>query len=173
MKSLSLLLAVLLSLAALARAREDERPALTVYFADGSSQPLRAWAFSYEYSSWRKGESPERGAVSRRESGDLLMGKRVVELAGLFLEIEYAGATVRALATVDQAGKRSALKTEAPAPETLLPQTGKDTVVQLRGLDLKGETLTGGKRAYCLLSYTALVECTPEPDQRVVKIRFP
>ena len=156
-----------------AQAREDERPPLTVYFADGSSQPLRAWAFSYEYGSWRKGESPARGTVSRRESGELLMGKRAVELAGLFLEIEYAGATARALATVDPAGKRSALKTEAPAPEALLPQAGKDLVVQVRGLDLQGETLTGGKRTYCLLSYTALVECAPDPDQRVVKIRFP
>jgi hypothetical protein len=173
MRPLSFALAALLSLAAGAHAREDERPPLTVYFADGSSQPLRAWSFSYEYGAWRKGESPTRGTVSRRESGDLLMGKRVVELGGLFLEIEYAGATLRALATVDQAGKRSALKPEAPTPEALLPQAGKDMVVQVRGLDLQGETLTGGKCIYCLLSYTALVECAPDPDQRVVKIRFP
>ena len=96
-----------------------------------------------------------------------------VELAGLFLEIEYAGATARALATVDPRASAAHLKAEAPAPEALLPQAGKDLVVQVRGLDLQGETLTGGKRTYCLLSYTALVECAPDPDQRVVKIRFP
>ena len=166
-------LVALLSLAPGGYAREDERLPLTVFFADGSSQPLRAWAFSYEYGAWRKDESPARGTVSRRESGDLLIGKKTVPLAGLVLELQYAGVIVRALATVDKTGKRSPLKTEAPAPETLLPQGTKDMVVQVRGLDLSGETLTGGKRAYCLLSYTALVECAPDPAQRVVKIQFP
>ena len=165
--------ATLLSLAAVGHAQEDERPPLTVFFADGSSQPLRAWAFSYEYGAWRKSESPARGTVSRRESGDLLVGKRVVPLAGLVLELEYAGTIARALATVDKGGKRSALKAEAPAAEALLPQAGKDMVVQVRGLDLRGETLTGGKRAYCLLSYTSLLECAPDPAERVVKIQFP
>jgi hypothetical protein len=162
-----------LTLPALGHARDDERPPLTVFFADGSSQPLRAWAFSYEYSSWRKGESPARGTVARKESGDLLMGKKALPVAGLVLEVEYAGVTARGLTAVDPAGKRSALKNEPPAPEAIVATEGKDTVVQLRGLDLQGETLTGGKRSYCLLSYTALVECAAEPDQRVVKIRFP
>ena len=168
-----LVLAALLFLAAGGYAQEEERLPLTVFFADGSSQPLRAWAFSYEYGVWPKSESPTRGTVSRRESGDLLVGKRVVPMAGLVLELEYTGAIARALATVDKGGKRSALKAEAPAPGTLLPQAGKDMVVQVRALDLKGETLTGGKRAYCLLSYTALVECAPDPAERVVKIQFP
>ena len=168
-----LALAVLLSPAAGGHAREDERPPWTVFFADGSSQPLRAWAFSYEYGAWPKGESPARGTVSRRESSDLLMGKKTVPIAGMVLELEYAGATLRALATVDKSGKRTTLKAEAPAPEALLPQAAKDMVVQVRGLDLSGETLSGGKRAYCLLSYTALVECAPDPRERVVKVQFP
>ena len=166
-------LALLLSLAAGGYARDDERPPVTVFFADGSSQPLRAWSFSYEYGAWRKGESPARGTVSRRESGELLIGKKVVPTAGLVLELQYTGAIARALSTVDKAGKHSALKAEAPAPEALLPQAVKDMVVQVRGLDLQGETLTGGKRSYCLLSYTALVECAADPDQRVVKVQFP
>ena len=168
-----LALAVLLSLAAGALARDDERAPVTVFFADGSSSPLRAWSFSYEYGAWHKGESPARGTVSRRESGDLLIGKKVVPTAGLVLELQYTGAIARALSTVDKAGKRTALKTEAPDPESLLAQAAREMVVQVRGLDLQGETLSGGKRSYCLLSYTALVECAADPDQRVVKIQFP
>ena len=173
MRHPGLALAVFLVLAPNGDAQEDERPPLTVFFADGTSQPLRAWSLSYEYAAWRKGESPARGAVSRRESRDFLTGKKVVATAGLRLELEYAGALARGLATVDKDGKRAALRAEAPAAEALLPQAGKDVVVQVRGLDLQGETLTGSKRAYCLLSYTALVECAPEPGQRVVKIQFP
>ena len=154
-------------------ARDDERAPLTVFFADGSSQPLRAWSLSYEYATWPKGESPERGRVSRRESGDLLAGKKVLPTSGLLLELQYAGATARGLTAVAKDGKRSDLKIEPPAPDALLPQAGKDAVIQARGLDLLGETLTGSKRSYCLLSYTALVECAAEPAQRVVKIQFP
>ena len=166
-------LAALLALAAGGYAQQGERAPLTVYFADGSSQPLRAWSLSYEYATWPKDESPARGVVARRESGDLLTGKKVVPTAGVLLEVEYTGATARGLATVDKDGKRSGLKTEPPAADALVPQAGKDTVVQARGLDLYGETLTGSKRSYCLLSYTILVECAPEPAQRVVKIQFP
>ena len=170
--ALALALTALLIRPASGHARDDERPPLTVFFADGSSQPLRAWAFSYEYASWRKADGPARGTVSRKESGDLLMGKKAMPVGGLVLEVEYVGPTARGLTAVDPAGKRSALKAEPPAPEAIV-EAGKDTVVQVRGLDLQGETLTGGKRSYCLLSYTALVECAADPDQRVVKIRFP
>ena len=52
-------------------ARDDGRAPLTVFFADGSSQPLQAWSLSYEYAAWPKGESPTRGVVARRESSDL------------------------------------------------------------------------------------------------------
>jgi hypothetical protein len=173
MKHPGLAFAALLTLAVSGHARDDARAPLTVFFADGSSQPLRAWSLSYEYATWPKGESPARGAVSHRESGDLLTGKKVVPTAGLLLELEYAGANARGLATVDKTGKRSGLKTDPPAADVLAPQAGKDAVVQARGLDLLGETLTGGKRSYCLLSYTALFECAAEPPQRVVKIQFP
>jgi hypothetical protein len=173
MRQSSLALVALLSVASPGHAREDERPPLTVFFADGSSQPLGGWAFSYEYSSWRKGETPAQGSLARKESTELLIGKKVVPMAGLVLEIEYAGATARAIVAVDKDGKRNPLKTEPPASDVLVPQTGKDMVMQVRGLDLQGQTLTGSKRLYCLLSFTALVECAPDPDQRVVKIRFP
>jgi len=149
------------------------RPPITVFFADGTSQPLGNWALSYEYATWPKGESSARGAFARLQSPDLLLGKRVVHTAGTTLELTYVGARARGLAIVDKDGKRNTHKLEAPPGETLAPGARKDVVVQARGLDLYGETLTGGKRSYCLLSYTALVECAADPDQRVVKIQFP
>jgi hypothetical protein len=65
------------------------------------------------------------------------------------------------------------LKIEPPPPDALVPQLGKDVVVQARVLDLRGETFTGGKRSFCLFTYTALVECAADPGERVVKIQFP
>jgi len=152
---------------------EGGRQPLTVFFADGTSQPLGNWALSYEYATWPRSESSARGALARHASPDLLLGKRVVPTAGTSLELTYVGRVARGLVVVDKGGKRSTYKPEAPPAETLVPGARKDLVVQPRGLDLYGETLTGGKRSYCLLSYTALVECAAEADQRVVKIQFP
>lgn len=183
MKLLGPRLAVLLaSLASLAAAparlgadplQADERKPLTVFFADGSSQPVRAWSFAYEYLSWPKGESPARGTLATRETAELLVGRRVLPTAGTTVELQYAGGAARELVVTDTNGKRSRLKVEAPAPETLLPQLAKEALLQARVLDLRGETLTGGKRSYCLLTYTALVQCATADGERVVKIQFP
>ena len=61
-----------------------------MFFADGSSQPLRAWSLSHEYGTWPKGESPARGVVGHRQSDDLRTGKKAVPTAGLLLEVECA-----------------------------------------------------------------------------------
>jgi len=156
-----------------ASGQEAERPPLTVFFADGSSQPLRAWSLAYEYMTWPRGESPTRGSVATRETYELLLAKRSVPATAVTLELQYAGTVARGLTLVDKAGKRSSLKIEAPVAEALVPQLGKEQVVQPRVLDLRGETLTGGKRSFCLLTYTALVECAADPGERVVKIQFP
>ncbi|HEY5908456.1 MAG TPA: hypothetical protein VIZ31_10455 [Vicinamibacteria bacterium] len=153
--------------------QEAERPPLTVFFADGSSQPLRAWSLAYEYMAWPKGESPARGAVATRETVELLVGKKVMPATAMTLELQYAGTVARGLSVLGKDGKRSSLKIEPPPPDALVPQLGKDVVVQARVLDLRGETFTGGKRSFCLFTYTALVECAADPGERVVKIQFP
>jgi len=154
-------------------APDGERPPLTLFFADGASQPLRSWSLSWEYAAWPRGESPTRGAVTRREATDLLVGKKVLPTAGLLLQVEYAGDLVRGLRMVGKDGKTSPLKADPPAAELLSSKLGKDMSVQVRVLDLAGETLTGGKRSYCLLTYTPLVSCVAEAGQRIVKIQFP
>jgi hypothetical protein len=108
-----------------------------------------------------------------RETAELLLGKRALPLSGGVLEILYEGGRAQALVFTDRDGKKSRYKVEAPAPELLVPQLGKDRILQQRVLDLRGETLTGGRRSYCLLSYSTLVECATEPAERVVKIGFP
>lgn len=150
-----------------------ERLPLTVFFADGSSQPVRAWSFAYEYQTWPKGESPARGTVSTLEMDELLVGRKVVPTAGATVVVQYAGTAARELEVTDATGKRIRLKVEPPAPESLVPKLGKETVLQPRVVDLRGETLTGGKRSYCLLTYTSLVQCAGADGERVVKIQFP
>jgi len=170
---LALSLGALPATLAQAPAPEAELAPLTLFFADGASQPLRGWSLSWEYAAWPKGESPTRGSVTRRESTDLLVGKKVVPTAGLLIEVEYTGDIVRGLRTRGKDGKSQPLKTDPPAAEILSTKLGKDVSVQVRVLDLRGETLTGGKRSYCLLTYTALVSCVAEPGQRIVRIQFP
>lgn len=178
MKRLAPRLAVLLALLPTAPVRAAplqtaERPALTVFFADGSSQPVRAWSFAYEYLAWPKAESPARGTLSTRETAELLVGRKVVPTAGTTVQVQYAGPAARELVVTDANGKSSRLKVEAPAAESLVPRLGKETLLQPRVLDLRGETLTGGKRSYCLLTYTSLVQCAAADGERVVKIQFP
>ena len=152
----------------------SERGPVTVFFADGTSLPLRAWSLSYEYAAWKKGDGPARGTIARHEAKDLFNGGRTLLTPGLVIEVQYAGGATKGLVVLAGGGKRTTMKPESPAVELLAPGLGKDMVVQGRGLDIRGETLTGSKRDYCLLSYTALVECAaPDPGQRVVKLEFP
>jgi hypothetical protein len=161
---------------------------ILVHFADGSSLPLRSWSLSYEYSAWRRGESPALATTARKEAREIWAGKRAIPVAGLTLEIQYSQlergqevegeirpvvvAVVKSLSITAADGKRTVLKPDPPHRDLIAPGP-EGTMAQARALDLRGETLTGTKRDLCLLSYTALVQCLSEADQRVVKIQFP
>lgn len=167
---------------------EAQAAPIMVFLADGTSLPLRAWSFSYEYAAWRPADGPARGSTDRKESRELWSGKRTVSTAGLTLEIQYEpvpkeqevdGETktvkipvARGFVLVEEGGKRSTLKPDPPHTDRLLSESG-GRVVQPRSLDLRGETLTGTRREFCLLSYSALVECAADPSQQVLKIEFP
>jgi hypothetical protein len=188
------LLAAIAAPAALLTAPFGEAPSdvsaapIMVFLADGTSLPLRGWALSYEYAAWRREDGPARGSTDRRESQELWSGKRTVSTAGLALEVQYEslareeevnGETktvmvpvARGFALVAADGKRSTLKPDPPAADLLLSESG-GRVVQPRAVDLVGETLTGTRREFCLLSYSALVECPADPAQRVLRIEFP
>jgi hypothetical protein len=180
------LLAAFLGLGALllgaAPAFAQDPDQIQVQLADGSSLLLRSWALTYEYQSSRRGEGAALGGTARREARDLWIGKKVVPLAGQALELQYADAmqevdgqavkvqVARGFVLVAKDGKRSTLKPDPPHPDLLLPDA-EGRLVQARSLDLRGETIGGTRREFCLMSYSPYVQCASAADQRVVKLQ--
>lgn len=156
---------------------------VVVHLADGTSLVLRTWSFTYEYAASRRGEPPTFGGSAHREARDLWVGKKAFPLTGRTLEIRYVdenhpigGAlqkvpVARGFVLVSREGKRDSLKADPPHQDLLAPEAS-GLLVQARALDLQGETIGGTRREFCLVSYSALVECPVEADQRVVKIQF-
>jgi hypothetical protein len=167
--TVGLLLAVALAQAPAAEPAESS-PAV-VYLADGSSLPLSDWTLTYEFVAWPQGSTPEMGTVGRREAGELWLGKRRLPVAGATLEVVRAPGAFPRLALVSGGGRRSEHKLEAPARELL--QVERDRVLIARSLDLHGRTLTGTRRDFCLVSYSATVECGGDPAHRVTRVEFP
>jgi len=165
-----------------------EPPPIVVRLADGTSVPLRQWSFSYEYFTWPQGASQAQGTVARRSGVDLWVGRKTYPLSGATLQIEYEPVererdvngetkmvkvpTARRLKLVAD-GKATELKPESPTREALAPALDKKLMLSARSLDLRGESLTGTKMDFCVLSYTVLVECGENPEHQVVQIEFP
>lgn len=146
-----------------------------VYLADGSTLPLRDWAFSYEYQAWETGRP--QGLPSRRETTDLWLGKRAIDVADSTLSVTYAAGTDgtagngRAKELVfEKNKKKSSLKLDPPHRDLLLPGGGKGLNVMATSVDFVGATLTGTRRQICLAPFTALVECSGA--ERVIRIEF-
>jgi hypothetical protein len=158
------------------------------YLADGTSVPLQGWTLSYEYVAWKKGTPFTLAQPSRRGAAELWVGKRALPVIGSTVEIQYQDqervrddrgvalkeriSVARGLTVQPPSGEKISLKLEPPAKELLLPGADKDLLVTARGLDLRGQTLTGTAREYCLLSFSAMVECGTEAESRVVKLEF-
>jgi len=176
----TILLAVLISASPLLA---EQGSAIVVHLADGTNLLLRSWSFTYEYASAQKGEPPTLASTAHREARDLWAGKKAIPLTGRTLEIRYAeenqvvgGAlqrvpVARGFVLVSREGKRENLKADPPHQDLLAPDAA-GRLVQARALDLHGETIGGTQREFCLLSYSSLVECPVQADQRVVKIQF-
>lgn len=160
------LTAALLVGAARAGIPTDAAP-VQVHLADGSSFPLLDWSFSYEFTAFRQGEP--HGPPARRESRQLWVGKRVVPTQGRTLALVGG----QNLSLTDSGGKTSLLRGEAPHSDLLLPEGRKGLLVIPRSLDLRGTTLGGTNRQFCLLSYSTLVSCGGEDADRVVRVEFP
>ncbi len=177
-----------LALAALPALAQETGPAI-LSFADGSSMPLQNATLSYEYQSWKQGTTQFQAPSVRKETRDLLLGKKVYSVAKQKLEIVYtpqnrerevAGKprivkvnVASGLALIGADGKRTLFKLEPPVKEAFLPDAEKNTLFALRTLDLRGQTLTGTKRELCLVSFTSLVECPDDAAQQVTRIEFP
>lgn len=156
---------------------------IVVHLADGTNLLFHSWSLTYEYAASRRGEPPTFGSSARREGRDLWVGKKAIPLTGRTLEVRYTeenhvigGAlqkvpVARGFVLVSQEGKRESFKADPPHADLLAPDPS-GLLIQARALDLHGETIAGTRREFCLLSYSALVECPVEADQRVVKIQF-
>ena len=174
MKVRSLVFALIAAVAPVASA--DDMPVI-VHLADGSSVPLGSWTLSYEYLAWPKGTSQDLATPARKSARELWVGKRRLPASALTLELEYGQAAdapvVKEVELKPAQGKASDLKPEAPHRDLLAPDADKKTLITARSLDLHGETLTGTRREFCLLTYTVLVQCGTDPATQVVKVEFP
>jgi len=160
-----------------------------VYLADGTSTPLLDWRFSYEYKAIPRGAS--RGLVksSFRESRELWLDKHVVEVAGRTLELEYEAIEVEhtegtetvkslvsqvgTLVVVGPGDKRRELEPRAPRAGRLRSESEKkDHIVPIM-LDLKGRSLAGTQRRFCLAAFQILITCRPRTGDRVMRVVFP
>ena len=184
--AVAILLAGAASIAATADAPAD-RGTVVVTTEDGSIVPLHNWALSYEYGLAKQGTSPLFAPTSRKAAWDLYVGKKAYPVTGQVLTIAYTESmrstesdtgiktekikTPRELTLAGSAGSKT-LKIEAPARDLLVESLEKGTTLMARTLDVQGETITGTKKDFCLVSYTAVVECGGTAADRVVKIEF-
>lgn len=165
-----------------------DRGTVFVTLEDGSSVPLHNWSLSYEYGVAKAGVSPLFAPTARKAAWELYVGKKAIPVTGQVLTITYSESmrstesdtgiktervkTPRELTLTGVDGRKTNFKIEAPARELLVESLEKGTTLMARTLDLLGETITGTKKDFCVVSYTAVVECGGTAADRVVKIEF-
>jgi hypothetical protein len=184
-------LAVLIAAFAATRAAGADAPpqsTIIVTLDDGTTVPLRNWTLSYEYGLAKTGVSPLFAPTARKSASELYVGKKALPTAGQTLTISYTESmrstesdtgvrtekikTPREVTLVGADGRKNTLKVEPPVRELLVPQLEKGMTLMARTLDVIGETVTGTKKDFCLMSYTAVVECGGTAADRVVKVEF-
>jgi hypothetical protein len=173
---------------ALAAAASPQEGAAVAHLADGSSVPLTGWTLSYEYVAWKPGTPQYQVPPQRRDVSELLLAKRSYPVKGQTLEVLYTSVprqrevdgqprTVKVrvatgLALGPGGGKKTTFKLEAPHRDAIIPDAEKSTLLSVRTLDFKGQTLTGTRREFCLVSFTSLVECPEDAANQVVRVEF-
>ena len=161
---------------------------VVLHMGDGTSFPLRAWSLSYEYLAWKQGTPQCRVSPTRKETSALWVGKKAYPVKDATLELRFTPAqrqrekdgemqlvtiqVATGLVLVGHDGKREEFKLEPPHRDLLIPEADKNTLLAVRSLELSGETLTGTRREFCLVSFTSLVECPSDAPMQVVKAEF-
>lgn len=161
---------------------------IVVTLDDGTTVPLQNWTLSYEYGMAKAGVSPIFAPTARKTATELYVGKKALPLIGQTLTVTYTESmrstesdtgvrtekikTPRELTVTGADGKKTTLKLEPPVRELLATSVEKGMVVMARTLDVMGQTITGTKKDFCVVSYTAVVECGATAADRVVKVDF-
>jgi len=153
-------------------AQEAPASLATLQLADGTSVALLEWKLSYEFAIWRKKDRISNAKSETRDSSTLLLGKKNYPIAGDTLTLTHReeGDSFRvASMSLKLAGE---LKIEAPDKDAIAPNLEKDYLYQPRSLDISGMTLSGIGRSFCIVSFSALVDCGRTETTRVVGIDF-
>lgn len=152
---------------------QDEAPSsiATVFLGDGTSVPLVEWKVTYEYVSWKQGETVQTARPAVQPTENLVLAKKTFPLKGATLVMTHSGTGMSARVTEFEISGQKA-KAEAPAREIIAPTLDKKTYFQPRSLDIAGKTLSGAERSFCIASLSALVDCGTSESTRVVKVEF-
>lgn len=171
---LVLIFASQLSTAGLQAQEAQEAPdsLATLHLADGTTVALLDWKVGYDFVTWRKNDRISNAKTETKEAFNLLLGKKDYPLRGetMTLTHEESGDSFRVVAM----GLKSEgnLKLESPDKDALAPGLDKDYNFQPRSLDIYGKTFSGIARSFCILSFSALVDCGRTETTRVIRIDF-
>jgi hypothetical protein len=152
--------------------QEELTSVATLQLADGTSVALVQWKLTYEFVSWRVKENVTTAKPQVRENAMLVLGKKTYAVKGDTLTLKHAEGDENVRVVSMNLKKAGELKIEQPARDVLAPDLDKDRIYQPRSLDISGKTLSGIVRSFCVVSFSAIVECGGAPTTRVVRIDF-
>ncbi|MBK5254879.1 MAG: hypothetical protein JJE39_02500 [Vicinamibacteria bacterium] len=166
-------LSTVLLLSPLVLSAQEAPPSLaTLHLADGTTVALLEWRLSYEFASWRKNDQISNAKSETTNGHSLLLGKKSYPLSGEILSVTHQedGDSFRVAAiSLKKAGP---VKIESPDKRAIAPNLDKDYIYQPRSLDISGKTFSGIDRSFCIVSFSALVDCGRTETTRVVQIDF-
>lgn len=165
------LCALLLLSPGTAPAQEELASVATLHLADGTSVALVEWKLTYEFATWRQKEPVSSAKAQTREHPMLVLGKKTYPVKGETVTFTHEE-TDGSFRVTSINLKTGSLKVEIPARDILAPDLDKVYFYQPRSLDVAGKTLSGIERSFCVVSFSALVDCGATPGTRVVKIDF-
>lgn len=170
--SLPFLLSIVCLSSPASPAQEASPPLATLHLADGTTVALLDWKLSYDFATWRKNDRISNAKSQTKETTTLLLGKKSYPLKGesLTLTHEEDGDSYRVSAMALKGSGE--LKIEPPDKGAIASDLEKDYLFQPRSLDIMGKTLSGIDRSFCVVSFSALVDCGRTKTTRVVAIDF-
>ena len=153
-RSWRLILAIGLAAGASTVAHAQSGP-VTVHLANGDALPLQEAKLTYEYQMWAKDTPRALAPFKYSETTVIVLGKERYPVAGTRISFDHSQGRVRLDITQADGKKKEIKKVKTPERKVLLPDLDKDFMVQIRSLDIKGQTLTGSRRSFCLISFTS------------------